>query len=460
MRFSSVMACAAALLTASVAMAQSAILADGTVVTLKIDPATGGPIVLGVEGPLWDIDLVNKTATVAGMKWTVPRSVNGEIVTIGGTMKTNSKNTNLGEFTVDDLARMSDQRAITSSSTGGDVISTRVGNGGPIRSGAVRSQFSASEGAAPAGTASLDRWPTDGVTIQDNYFFQVRNAATQYPAGTLPTDFLGRVGFRTATGAYTTDTNIANRRNWRYPTTMGDTVTFQGSVYVGPNGQEYLIPDAPVKGFLVGWIHSENVAIAPLTARRLGNFNTPNSLVMGEMLLIMNQDPRMFTRLYGAGNADLNQDFFFTSAPIGTDIAVVGHMIGEHVMFGEDVNAASVVDPSAAVAIGLFDQNTQADLARSTVRFRGEVVGRPNGNFTVTAQFQVSNVPGSPTTGQSFNVPFVVDPLTGIAIMAPRLTGVNLAGVTTMKLTVRATGGNANAPALATLYYDLTPYFR
>ena len=460
MRFSSVMACAAALLTASVAMAQSAILANGTVVTLRIDPATGGPIVYGVEGPVWDIDLVNKTATISGMTWTIPRSVNGETVLIGGTMKTNSKNTNLGEFTVDDLARLSDQRAITNSTTGGDVITSRIGNGGPIRSGAVRSQWSASEAAAPAGAASLDRWPTDGTTIQDNYFFQVRNAAAQYPAGSLPADFLGRVGFRTATGAFTTDTNIANRRNWRYPTTMGDVVTFQGSEYVGPNGQIYLIPDAPVKGFLIGWIHTENVAIAPLAARRLGNFNTPNSMVMKDLLVIMNQDPRMFTRLYGAGNADLNQDFFFTSAPLGTDIAIVGHMIGEHVMFGEDVNAASVVDPSAGVHIGLFDQNTQADLARSTVRFRGEVVGRPSGNFTVTAQFQVLPTPGSPTTGQSFNVPFIVDPVTGIATMAPRLTGVNLNGVTTMKLTVRATGGNANAPALATLYYDLTPFFR
>jgi len=460
MRFSSVMASAAALLAASVAMAQSAILANGTVVTLKVDPATGAPILFGVEGPVWDIDLVNKTATVSGMTFTIPRSVNGETVLIGNTMKTNSKGTNLGEFTVDDLARLSDQRAITSSSTGGDVITTRLGNGGPIRSGAVRSMWNTAEATGAAGAASLDRWPTDAATIQDNYFFQIRNAATQYPTGTLPADFLGRVGFRTATGAFTTDTNIANRRNWRYPSTMGDVVTAQGSVYVGPNGQEYLIPDALVKGYLVGWIHTENVAISPLNARRLGNFNTPNSMVLRDLLVIMNQDPRMFTRLYGAGNADLNQDFFFTSAPLGSDVAIVGHMIGEHVMFGEDVNAATVVDPSAGVHIGLFDQNTRADLARGTVRFRGEVVGRPSGNFTVTAQFQVLPTPNSPTTGQSFDIPFIVDPLTGIAVMSPNLTGVNLTGVTTMKLTVRAIGGNANAPALATLYYDLTPFFR
>ncbi|MEY5032789.1 MAG: hypothetical protein RL354_1820, partial [Planctomycetota bacterium] len=256
MRLSHAFVSAVALSTAAVAFAQSAVLQDGTVVTMKVPQE-----LFSVEGPLWDIDLARKQLIAVGHKITIPASLNGEEFILGHTQIVNNEETVLGPITVQTFDRLSDYNAATR-----DRVFDTSGAAGPIRLGPVRSLFSTSEARGVA-VADLDRDPLIEKQMEDNYFFLVRNAFLQYPPGILPENFLGMVGIRTESGGFPANNNqLPPRRFWRYPTSTGATIIADGSIYVDAAGNEYKIPDFMVKGAYASIVIAENIAIGNLKA--------------------------------------------------------------------------------------------------------------------------------------------------------------------------------------------------
>ncbi len=345
MRFSHFIASTAVLSVAGMAFAQSAVLHNGVHVTLKLPVEN-----FAVEGPLWNIDYANRQLVSLGHRITIPATLNGTAFTMGGTQVVNDEEVSFGEITVLNFDRLSDANASTR-----DIIQTTAGGAGPIRLGPARSIHSTGE-ARGVSVGGLDRTPVVEKSIEDNYFFLVRNAFLQYPTGVLPANFLGTIGIRTDTGGFPTNNNqLPPRRFWRYPTASGATLIAQGSVYVDTAGTQYLIPDFTVKGFYATLIMSENVCIGNVVASAIGNYNTPDSFVIGATLCLMNQDPRMPLTILGVGGSPVSKEFFSTNVQPGMSVSVVGHMIGEHVMFAEVIDASGdLFDPAVGVWVSVI----------------------------------------------------------------------------------------------------------
>ncbi|MEI7877424.1 MAG: hypothetical protein WCI96_05800 [Planctomycetota bacterium] len=330
------------------ALAQSAVLHNGVQVTLKSPVET-----FAVEGPLWDVDYAHRQLVSMGHRVTIPATLNGAAFVMGGTEVVNNEETSLGEITVLNFDRLCDANAAAR-----DIVQTTAGAAGPIRLGPARSIHSTGEARGLAVAGLLDRTPAVEKAIEDTYFFLVRNAFLQYPAGVLPANFLGTIGIRTDTGAFPANNNqLPPRRFWRYPTVSGATFQAQGSVYVDTAGNQYLIPDFARGGYFATLIMSENVLIGNMVAAAIGNYNTPDSFVIGTTLCLMNQDPRMPLSILGIGNSPVSKEFFSTNAQPGMFLAVVGHMIGEHVMFAQVIDAsANLFDPAVGAWVGIIDR--------------------------------------------------------------------------------------------------------
>jgi hypothetical protein len=364
MRLSHAFVSAVALSTAAVAFAQSAVLHDGTVVTMKVPQE-----LFSVEGPLWDIDLARKQLIAVGHKITIPASLNGEVFILGHTQIVNNEETVLGPITVQTFDRLADVNAATR-----DRIFDTSGAAGPIRLGPVRSLFSTSEARGTA-VADLDRDPLIEKQMEDNYFFLVRNAFLQYAPGVLPQNFLGLIGIRTENGGFPTNNNqLPPRRFWRYPTSTGATIIADGSIYVDSAGNEYKIPDFMVKGAYASIVIAENIVIGNLRAAAIGNWNTPDSFIVGETLVVMNQDPRMPCNIIGIAGSPVSREYFTTQVPAGRLVAVEGHMIGEHVMFAESIDVSTdVYDPAAGAWMHVLPNSWRFRPGRG-LEFRGELV--------------------------------------------------------------------------------------
>ncbi len=396
MRFSHLLASAVAVSTAGMALAQVAVLHDGTVVTMKIPQE-----IFSVEGPVFDIDVANRRLYGVGEWVTIPATLNGAEFVLGNTQMVNNEEVILGPITVDTFDRLQDYNAATR-----DRIFDTAGAAGPIRLGAVRSLFSTSEARATP-VADLDRFPQIQKQMEDNFFFLVRNAFLQYPPGVLPDNFLGLVGIRTETGAFPSNNNqLPPRRFWRYPTHGGATLIAQGSVYVDANGNEYNIPDFPVKGFLAHVLIAENIVIGNLTASAIGNFNTPDSFVIGDTLCMMNQDPRMPMEILGIAGSPVSKEYFTTQVPAGTFVSAQGHMLGDHVMFVEVIDVtADVYDPAAGSWVSVL-QNTWKFRPGRGLSYKGEIV--PANTSLLSIQFGNNGVFTGPEI--SLDAQLVLDP--------------------------------------------------
>jgi hypothetical protein len=69
------------------------------------------------------------------------------------------------------------------------------------------------------------------------------------------------------------------------------------------------------------------------------------------MLVVFNQDPRFGADVLGLADAHIPRDLFFNQViPGQTTIDVIGHMVGEHVMFVQEV-LTELVDPDAEIQI-------------------------------------------------------------------------------------------------------------
>jgi len=363
MRFSQFVASAAAFAAAGMAFAQVAVLHNGVPVTMKVPQE-----IFSVEGPMWDIDLVKKVVHANGVKVTIPASLNGVPFLIGNTEIVNNEEISLGEITTATFDRLSDFNAATR-----DRVFETSGAAGPIRLGPVRSLFSTSEARGFA-VADLDRDPVIEKQMEDNFFFLVRNAFLQYPPGILPQNFLGIIGIRNELGQFpTNNSQLPPRRFWRYPSSSGATFIAEGSVYVDAAGNEYNIPDFMIKGALAHVVIAENIVIGNLKGSAIGNWNTPDSFVVGETLCVMNQDPRMPLNITGVAGSPVSREFFSTQVPPGTFIAAEGHMIGEHVLFAEQIVADTVFDPAIVAWASVIERTWRYDPGRG-LSFTGETV--------------------------------------------------------------------------------------
>jgi hypothetical protein len=348
MRPSNLLASAAAVAVAGFAVAQTARLHNGTVVTMVVPQET-----FSVEGPVWNIDVANKQVVGTGFRVTIPAILNNEPFLMGGTQIVNSEEVHIGEITTTTFDRLLDTNALMR-----DRIFNTGGFQGPIRLGPVRSLFSLTEARSLA-TADLVRDPICQKAMEDNFFFVTRNAFLNYEPGVLPANFLGLIGIRTETGAYpTSNTVLPPRRFWRYPAMSGATFIAQGSVYADAQGNRFNIPDFPIKGYLATMLLAENVLIGNLKATALGDFQTPDSYVIGNTLVMMNQDPRMPMDILGVANSPVSRGYFASASVPGDFIATVGHMVGEHVMMAEWVDATtSLFDPAVGTWVSIIDRS-------------------------------------------------------------------------------------------------------
>lgn len=415
-------------LAATPSHAQTAVMLDGRVLTQKV------PLSLfATEGPIWNLDLANQGIMVTGRTVTIPATVNGEPLLIGGSSVLGQDGQALTGIGAANFERLLDGHAI-----GRDRDTATVSaNLGPRRLGAVRSLFSTSESRRARDGTTLERDHTAQDRIEQNYFQIVQQC---YPphAGVLPADFLERAGVlgrslpSVGNGTPSNPGQVfrsALRTTARsYPMTTGGTLKSAGHIYVDSQGKEYLVPDIEV-----GLELAENVCGGVIRSIARGNRTRPDSFVVGDMLLIFNQDPRFGADVLGLADAVVPREIFFNQVVPGqTHIDVIGHMVGEHVMFVQEV-LTELVDPEAGIQISA--DRFVIRVAAGEARWRG-VVDKPQG-ISLTAVL-IDTPPAGAQTRREFNIPMVIDPLNGAGTYDARLRNIDLTNVTQIEMQARA----------------------
>lgn len=422
---------AAALSAATFAFAQSAVLHDGTVVIQKV------PVELfATEGPIWDIDVANRRIRVTGRYITIPASLNGMPWTLEGTEVIDGEGNSLGPITAANMDRLLDSRAALKDR----VFETACPDCGPLRLGPIRSIFSTSEARTQAvddGPEALDRMPEIQRIIEDNYFFLARNIYLKH-SSVLPIEWLGRIGIRNENGTYPTSaSNLPNRRYWKYPFTSGATWKSAGTIYVDAQGNEYLIPELE-KAFEL----SENVTIGTVRSFEFGDWSTPDSFIVGDVAVMMNQDPRFSATILGVAGQEISREYFMANLQPGLDIAVGGFMVGEHIQMAQEIEVG-MYDPSAGIVMSA--DRFRVQLEDGFIQFQGWVI--PMTGLTITASiagntFPVDVIPAADAVGAE-----------GLGSYRIREQGLVLDGVTTVVLTAR----DANGVVVKTVVHEIPP---
>jgi hypothetical protein len=422
---------AAALSAATFAFAQSAVLHDGTVVIQKV------PVQLfATEGPIWDIDVANRRIRVTGRYITIPASSNGMPWELDGTEIIDGEGNSLGPITAANMDRLLDSRAALKDR----VFETACPDCGPLRLGPIRSIFSTSEARTQAvddGPEALDRMPEIQRIIEDNYFFLARNIYLKH-SSVLPIEWLGRIGIRNENGTYPTSaSNLPNRRYWKYPFTSGATWKSAGTIYVDAQGNEYLIPELE-KAFEL----SENVTIGTVRSFEFGDWSTPDSFIVGDVAVMMNQDPRFSATILGVAGQEISREYFMANLQPGLDIAVGGFMVGEHIQMAQEIEVG-MYDPSAGIVMSA--DRFRVQLEDGFIQFQGWVI--PMTGLTITASiagntFPVEVIPAADAVGAE-----------GLGSYRIREQGLVLDGVTTVVLTAR----DANGVVVKTVVHEIPP---
>lgn len=407
--------------------ASTAVMLDGTVLTQKIPLS-----VFATEGPIWNLDLANQGIVVTGKTVTIANTVNGEPLLITGSSVLGQDGEALTGIGATDFDRLNDANAMVR-----DVDTAVVGeNLGPRRLGPTRSIFSPTEGRRNAADApGLLRDSVTQAAIEQN-FFQIAQLCYEANADALPADFLNRAGLRGEDAA-----------NWTYPSSSGGTLKSAGHVYVDSEGNEYFVPDIEVVIEL-----AENVAEGVVTSAVRGDGTRPDSFVIGDLLLIFNQDPRFGADVLGLAEAVIPREEFFKQVVAGeTSIPVIGHMVSEHVMFVQEV-LSPFVDPAAGIVI-TADRFVFRGPNVTEARWRG-VVDKPTGLRLVAVMIQTI---GGQETRREFNVPMAIDPLTGEGTYDARIrpTRTNLRNLTHIEMQgIDTTTGEIKATAR----FDIRPF--
>ena len=408
-------------------VASTAVLLDGTVLTQKIPLSP-----FATEGPIWDLDLANQGIVVTGKTVTIANTVNGEPLLITGSSVLGQDGEALTGIGAADFDRLNDANAMVR-----DVDTAAVGeNLGPRRLGPTRSIFSPTEGRRNAADApGLLRDSVTQAAIEQN-FFQIAQLCYEANADALPADFLNRAGLRGEDAA-----------NWTYPSSSGGTLKSAGHVYVDAAGKEYFVPDIEVVIEL-----AENVAEGVVTSAVRGDGTRPDSFVIGDLLLIFNQDPRFGADVLGLAEAVIPREEFFKQVVTGeTNLPVIGHMVSEHVMFVQEV-LSPFVDPAAGIVI-TADRFVFRGPNVTEARWRG-IVDKPTGLRLVAVMIQTI---GGQETRREFNVPMGIDPLTGEGTYDARIrpTRTNLRNLTHIEMQgIDTTTGEIKATAR----FDIRPF--
>lgn len=397
----------------------TAVLHNGTVVTQK---APLQPYAL--EGTVWDVDIPARTITAMGRTLHVPATIGGATFFIENLEIVNSSDLVVGRISAANFDRISDANAVVRDA----ITAPACASCGPIRLGPTRALVSTTEArSAPVGT--LDRFPASQATIEDNYFRLGLNLFLRYQ-GVLPVDFLGRIGIRNAQGGYPASPfQLPPRAYWRYPHVTASIIRSEGSVYVDAQGREYLIPDSIRPGRILHIAAAENSTFGTVRAVRRGDLVTPDSLLVGDLLITPNQDPRYPTIFRGLGGMEVPRDVFFRGLQPGMDVTVLGALTGDHILFGNEFDAPTLYDATMGIAISATQFLARASTGE--LRWRGEIF--PVAGYTLSARVGL---------GPEFPVTVVVDPLTGMGTYSVRQTGVAMPDNHTVTMLARDASGS------------------
>ena len=410
------------------------------------------------EGPIWNLDVPNRGIAVTGKVITIPYTVNGtELFIFGSSVlgQDGEARTGIGAFNFASLADSNATMPTPPSQSNGFFAGSIIGTDpaavhesgfspmGPRRLGPTRSIYSTSEGRrvdfGAIAMMGLERNHMAQATIEQNYFDVVTKVMSN-PAisSALPADFLERAGIR-ALG------NV-------YPTTAGGTLKSAGHVYVDNLGNEYFIPDEEVVIEL-----SENVVSGTVLAKAWGDATTgtPDAFVVNECLVIFNQDPRFGADALGAAEAPIPRGLLMNQLVVGPNgqgdaIDTIGHLVGEHVLFVQEV-LSEFIDPNSPIQITA--DRFRLRLNKGEIRFRGGV-DKPAGH---TFQVLLSATEGGLPIA-SFNLVVQPDPILGGARYSFRERNVPLQNVFWVRL--QATDVTTGVVAQSSIAdYDVT-FFR
>jgi hypothetical protein len=248
----------------------TAILADGTALTIR-QPLEA----FTTEGAVFHLEAATREIFVTGIAVTVPASVDGGVVAIGGTSDGAG-----GEITAATFDRLLDENA---QPTGRDAIGAF--------SGAARSIYATDRSAM--GDARV------AGRIQAQCLAQRDAAAAVHPSFVMPSG-------PTA-----------------YPAMAGGTCKSAGHVYEDGAGNPYYIPDIEVVIEL-----SENIVGGEVTS----SDQATGTFMIGNMLVMLNKDPRFTADVIGLGGSIIPTSVLWAelAANPNAHLDVVGHMIGEH----------------------------------------------------------------------------------------------------------------------------------
>ena len=371
----------------------TALLADGTSLNIKFPLEE-----FTTEGAIYGLDTATKQIFVTGIGVTIPVSVDGVKVVIHGTGNGGTLDGagvvipgSVHGIEAHNFDRLLDKNAVANGSAPDNASGINF-------AGAARSIF------------STDRFMMDhaGTRIEGqmfNQFAAVRNTALLRHIAVLPTTPL----------SVPSSVGLAGD----YPSMSGGTCKSAGHVYVDsavpPN--EYYIPDLEVVielsenvvGGLVRSISQPIVNSSGVTVER-------GSMVVGDLMIMLNQDPRFGADSLGLGGSTIPSAVMWANLEIGSLVTVVGHMIGEDFMYGQWVETDAVdvgAPPQITAEQWLFTD------AANRIRFRG-FLDKP---------FVLDNAGNNTTTLMSLHVAFkdaagltlldrleelTIDPLTGV----------------------------------------------
>ena len=360
------------------ASAQTATLHDGTVLTQR-SPLED----FGTEGPIYGIDAVNRSLDCMGVTMTLPAFINSAVPGIHGT------NDGSGNpITANTFDRLLDSNAMPG---GRDAV-----NG---FSGAGRSLFSS----ALAGQAD----PTAATAIT-NHAVTLKSEASTSLGQTVVSD--------PSMNSYS-----------------GGTLKCAGSVYEDSTGKAYFIPDAEAVIEL-----AENVAIGKVMASAPATGTSPASFMIGNMVCMMNQDPRFTHEILGFGGIPLSETALFAALadPVnaGAVVALVGHMVGDKFMMVQWLET-DFIDGTAPVHIGV--ERFRFRDKSNEIRIRGGV-DQPDG---LSLHIQFMDVAGDLL--HEMQEPLIPDLVTGAAVFSARTRDdMNVADVYTISLYCLDGSGN------------------
>jgi hypothetical protein len=299
----------------------------------------------------------------------------------------------------------------------------------------VRSIFGTSE-ARRAASPGIVRDHQAQIQIEQNYF-QIVEQCYQAHAAVLPPDFLDLCGVLARSAPADGNSTAGNpgqafRAGLRttarsYPMTTGGTLKSAGHIYLDSAGKEYYVPDIEVVLEL-----AENVATGIIRSLARGNATRPDSFVIGNMLVVFNPDPRFGADVLGLADAHIPREIFFSqSVPGQTSCDIIGHMVGEHVLFVQEV-LTELVDPDAEIQISA--DRFVIRVGAGEARWRG-LIDKPEG--VVLVAVLIDTAANGTQTRREFDIPIVIDPVTPGATYDARLRGIDLTNTTTIEMQAR-----------------------